>query len=431
MNSNKRAQSDLRRLSRKFDVSYINHFIQIHVYDLIFNLNDINLTLFLFTILFVIIINCFDKQVEVPDDSQSNEFIVDFIGPNDTPYAGGLWKINVRLPEQYPFKSPSIGFKNKIFHPNVDEGSGSICMDVINQTWTPMFDLINVFEVFLPQLLAYPNPASPLNGEAATLLMADENKYERRVKEYIRTYAPGKKIPSLATSSSSSSSNNGKGKRRNGEGSRLIVGAVSEPTRARTSISSGIQSQSESQSQSSSIMVVNTTDMEPSSFAYSLDSSTGYTTHGSLSASSGNDNSKSISVNSHGNGARMTNGSPSMMGMGMKMESNAHVFTSMESMNMNMNMNKGQVLQGQGSDREHNRTPLTETAYRSLGTSDEVGGTAMAIAVGMDVESGEVGMNMSVPVVGARQALAFESPDDVDFWAAISDVSDMSDDEYY
>ncbi|XP_052210039.1 ubiquitin-conjugating enzyme E2 4 isoform X2 [Diospyros lotus] len=129
-----------------------------------------------------------DYKVETINDGMQ-EFFVEFHGPNDSPYQGGLWKIRVELPDAYPYKSPSIGFVNKIYHPNVDEMSGSVCLDVINQTWSPMFDLVNVFEVFLPQLLLYPNPTDPLNGEAAALMMRDRTAYEQRVKEYCERYA--------------------------------------------------------------------------------------------------------------------------------------------------------------------------------------------------------------------------------------------------
>lgn len=60
--------------------------------------------------------------------------------------------------------------------------SGSVCLDVINQTWSPMFDMINIFEVFLPQLLRYPNPTDPLNGEAAALLIREPKNYEAKVR---------------------------------------------------------------------------------------------------------------------------------------------------------------------------------------------------------------------------------------------------------
>lgn len=51
--------------------------------------------------------------------------------------------------------------------------------------------MINIFEVFLPQLLRYPNPNDPLNGEAAALLMRHPKEYETKVK--------GKRIVMIST----------------------------------------------------------------------------------------------------------------------------------------------------------------------------------------------------------------------------------------
>jgi ubiquitin-conjugating enzyme E2 H len=49
--------------------------------------------------------------------------------------------------------------------------------------------MVNIFGVFLPQLLRYPNPTDPLNGEAAALLMRESTAYEAKVKEYVQKYA--------------------------------------------------------------------------------------------------------------------------------------------------------------------------------------------------------------------------------------------------
>lgn len=52
-----------------------------------------------------------------------------------------------------------------------------------------MYELVNVFKIFLPQLLLYPNPRDPLNGEAARLLQSNENDYNKKVKDYVQKYA--------------------------------------------------------------------------------------------------------------------------------------------------------------------------------------------------------------------------------------------------
>lgn len=129
-------------------------------------------------------------DLEEGEKMNPNEFFVtNFKGPIDSLYEGGKWKLHLLLPDNYPFKSPSIGFVNKIYHPNIDEKSGTICLDVINQTWSPLFELKNIFEEFLPQLLMYPNPNDPLNAEAAELLLHHKQSYEEKVKKYVNLYA--------------------------------------------------------------------------------------------------------------------------------------------------------------------------------------------------------------------------------------------------
>lgn len=57
-------------------------------------------------------------------------------GPWLTQTIGGIFKLELFLPDDYPMAPPKIRFLTKIFHPNVDK-LGRICLDVLKSVyWT-------------------------------------------------------------------------------------------------------------------------------------------------------------------------------------------------------------------------------------------------------------------------------------------------------
>ena len=113
-------------------------------------------------------------------------FSFELKGPKDSLYENGSWKVRVHIPPEYPFKSPSVGFIDQILHPNVDYRSGSICLDVLNQTWTPIFNLLHIYDTFLPQLLLYPNPDDPMNEDIAMMMLHTPEEYKNLVINSIK-----------------------------------------------------------------------------------------------------------------------------------------------------------------------------------------------------------------------------------------------------
>lgn len=53
------------------------------------------------------------------------------VGPKDSPYEGGVFHVDIRIGEQYPFAPPKMQFITKVWHPNVSSQTGAICLDIL------------------------------------------------------------------------------------------------------------------------------------------------------------------------------------------------------------------------------------------------------------------------------------------------------------
>lgn len=108
-------------------------------------------------------------------------------GPKDTPFEGGIFKLDIILPSNYPFKSPEIKFKTKMYHPNIDS-EGNICLDILKDKWSPALSISSTL-LSICSLLTDPNSKDPLNVNAADVYDNDKEKYNKKVRDYTRRYA--------------------------------------------------------------------------------------------------------------------------------------------------------------------------------------------------------------------------------------------------
>ncbi|XP_036790310.1 ubiquitin-conjugating enzyme E2 K-like isoform X1 [Oncorhynchus mykiss] len=83
------------------------------------------------------------KEVLKSEETSKNQIKVDLVdenftelrgeiaGPPDTPYEGGRFQLEIKIPETYPFNPPKVRFITKIWHPNISSVTGAICLDIL------------------------------------------------------------------------------------------------------------------------------------------------------------------------------------------------------------------------------------------------------------------------------------------------------------
>ncbi|PVV04533.1 hypothetical protein BB560_000963 [Smittium megazygosporum] len=111
-------------------------------------------------------------------------------GKQNTSWEGGLYKMVLLFPKEYPSKPPKCKFTPPLFHPNVFP-SGTVCLSILNEEkgWKPS---ITVKQILLgvQDLLNDPNNNDPAQSDAYHMFKNDKVAYEKRVRAQAREHMP-------------------------------------------------------------------------------------------------------------------------------------------------------------------------------------------------------------------------------------------------
>lgn len=122
-----------------------------------------------------------------PVDEDMFRWSATIMGPEDTPYYGGVFLLNIDFPTDYPFKPPKLRFETKIYHCNIAR-SGSICLDILKEQWSPALTISKVL-LSICSLLSDPNPDDPLVPESADLYKKNRDRYNLNATQWTQKYA--------------------------------------------------------------------------------------------------------------------------------------------------------------------------------------------------------------------------------------------------
>lgn len=125
----------------------------------------------------------------IHDDSDLLKGYALIIGPEDTPYFGGIFELDVKFTDEYPFKPPKVYFKTPIYHCNINR-QGGICLDILKNNWSPALNISKLL-LSICSLLAEPNPNDPLVPEIADLLKKNKDVHDANAREHTLKYANG------------------------------------------------------------------------------------------------------------------------------------------------------------------------------------------------------------------------------------------------
>ena len=106
----------------------------------------------------------------------------------DTCYEGGIFDVDITIPDDYPFKPPTMKFDTKIWHPNISSVTGYVCADIFEDQWSPAYTIGFALES-LKVFMCEPEPKNPQDAVVAKQYLTDINLFKETVKQWVKKYA--------------------------------------------------------------------------------------------------------------------------------------------------------------------------------------------------------------------------------------------------
>lgn len=122
---------------------------------------------------------------------QIDDLRAQIVGGTETPYEGGLFSLEIKVPERYPFEPPKIRFLTPIYHPNIDN-SGRICHDALKLppkgAWKPSLNISTVL-TSIQLLMAEPNPDDPLMADISSEFKYNKQLFTDKARKWTQEHA--------------------------------------------------------------------------------------------------------------------------------------------------------------------------------------------------------------------------------------------------
>lgn len=109
-------------------------------------------------------------------------------GPPGTPYEGGRYIVDVKIPTEYPFRPPVMKFDTKVWHPNISSQTGAICLDTLSTAWSPVLTIKSTL-LSLQSLFESPEPKDPQDAEVAKMMINEPEAFNKKAHEWAVLHA--------------------------------------------------------------------------------------------------------------------------------------------------------------------------------------------------------------------------------------------------